>query len=124
VNRHPGRRRPDRGLPINGLAKHIEEPAEGGTADRNLNLPAKVDHACAAAHAVRRSKRNAADAIVPQVLLHLQNCFNGSLFEAQGAKKRWRLHAIEFDIDDSADGLNNPAAIHPILQPQGPLPLH
>src|SRR5439155_21634415 len=60
----------DRIVGIDRVTEHVEDPAQGGLADRHRDRRARVDHVDPARNAVRRVHRDRAHAIVAEMLLH------------------------------------------------------
>ena len=95
---------------VDRLAKHIQQPAEGGLAHRNHDRRAGVHGLDPPPQTIGGGHGNAAHPVVAQVLLHLQHqplAVVGLQF--QGVVDLRQLPLRELHIHHGADDLNDPA---------------
>ena len=101
---------------VDRLAEEVEDPAERVLAHRDRDRPAGVDHVVAALEAVGRVHRDGADAVVAEVLLHLQGQIHcgalvGLLDLDLESGVDLRELAGERDVDDDAEHLVDAADV-------------
>ena len=92
---------------VQRLAEHVEETPQRNLADGNGDRLAEVGRVVAALHAVGGVHREAACAVVAEVLLHLSHDLSAAAHRDRHAtEQRGQTVGRELDIDDRADHLN------------------
>ena len=102
----------DRAGLVHRLADDVHDPAERGRADRHGDRAAGVDHRLAAGQALGGVHGDGAHGVLAQVLGDFQDQAEGlagalvGVGGLQGAEDR-RQVAVELDVDDGADDLDD-----------------
>ncbi len=92
---------------VDGLAEHVEDAAERGLADGHRDRCAEVEHVDATGQAVGRVHGDRADAVVAEVLLHLEHEPVASEFNLERVVDLGEL-VLEHRLDDDALDLLDP----------------
>ena len=103
-------RRVHRALLIDGFTEHVHDPAEGLLTDGNGNRRAGVLHGEAAGQSLGSPHGNGPNHAIAKLLLHLKGKF--SVGNPQGVIHLGHFVALELDVDDGANDLNDSSAAH------------
>jgi hypothetical protein len=94
---------------VEGVAQHVEEPAQGGRTDGHRDGRAGVGSDGAAAQAVRVRQGQRAHPVVTQVLLHFSDHRRAVLVDLDGVVHAGKVVRRELDVHDGTDYLNHAA---------------
>ena len=100
------------GGPVDRLAEHVENPAEGSLADWNGDRTAGILDSHPADDGVGRRHRHRAHLVAADVLLHLDDDVNGDariglLTDAESVVKLGQVLGLEFDVEHGSDDLHD-----------------
>ena len=106
--------RVDRPFFIDGLAEHIEYPAEAFLADRHRDGSARIDRFHAANKTVGGRHRDTTDYVVSNVLGHLDHEVDPLLLILNFHRMiyLWQIIGEKLHVDHRPDDLDNLAYIH------------